>query len=599
VANTARDGLASAYLFDEEVPFLLGIPRGRCPFGQWTNGRPNPEVTSSGELLAGARVAHTPGVGTANNVARVGTASSYLTSPDADWFDRVHLKPRAGIAFGNIVAQTEQSYELYSAWRESTATLVSIANNATPGIELPGLTSPRAFPRETSAVDASSTSNNGGTGLGTVVQLKVRALVDGLPQFDTTIDFTFDTGQEISLPVSGQRIVLVPLEYEVDLVEVLSFRTDVHDALSGKNKRLALRDNPRQLFEADYVLEGDDRQRMEMLLLDWLDNVFAVPMWHEALRLTAATSVGATQYLVTGADEVDIRVGGLALVITDAATFDVLNVTAVTPTQVTASSAAAFGYPVGTMLLPLRTAIVAKVVEGSRPPKNAQLWRITYEVTDNETGALTGTTTPGFWSTYNGRVLLSDPNFVSGSMSEEVRRRVHRIDNLTGRVTQASNWDRSKRGSHKGFVLNGRAAIMQARRLLLALAGRQKAFYVPTFAEDLTVRATLSSGTNTMDINRIGYVRHAQDREPKKRFRITFTDDTTLERTISSSIEVDALTERLTLNTTWPATRLASEVSRVEFYELVLFDADEFRIRYPRSGLARLEVPLVTAFDDN
>ena len=68
---------------------------------------------------------------------------------------------------------------------------------------------------------------------------------------------------------------------------------------------------------------------------------------------------------------------------------------------------------------------------------------------------------------------------------------------------------------------------------------------------------------------------------------------------MQSSAGVDSTTERLTLDTTWPATRTVDEVERVQFYELSRFDADNIRIQYPRIGLAKCQMPVMQVFDDN
>lgn len=184
-------------------------------------------------------------------------------------------------------------------------------------------------------------------------------------------------------------------------------------------------------------------------------------------------------------------------------------------------------------------------------------------------------------------------------MRGEFNRRVYRIDNVTGRVYQTSIWDRGKHSQEKGFVLRNRADIYTFRKLLTALRGRQKAFWIPTFIEDLTVVANISIGAATLDVQHLEYTRFAAGRLPMSLFRITFTDGTSLVREIQSSTAISSAVERLTLDTTWPANRTIAEVSRVEFYELVRLDADEITIRYPRIGLARCVVPLVRVFDDN
>lgn len=578
-------------------------------FQQWESG----PVTGSPKLLdvynftqsaGGARTDSNPGTpGVDTLTARAGvstTAQDVAGGYNQDWFERVHAMPKLKIEFGNIITQVEASYLLHNAFRTTAVTLAAVTNNTLPGTQLPNLTPPLVLQPFETALDPTTTANSGGTGLGTLVQLKIQALPDGLPIFDSNVQFDFSPpATDVEILVSGERIVLLPFEYEAPVKETLAWLTDIIEALDGREQRIALRKQPKQILEVTYLLDGNTRQRMMSALLDWMDNVFGLPLWHERLFLTSATSAGATNFPVRNADQGDFRVGGLAAIISNDYTYDVINIAAVTATQITSVSPAVNGYAAGVRIVPLRTAILRRSVTGARTHVTLEELRLTFEVTDNDTGAVTGSTTPGFWSTYNSRVLFDDSNFIEGSMREEFTRKVYRIDNETGVVSQTSTWDRAKRVQEKGFVLRNRADIYTFRKLLTSLRGKQKAFWIPTFIEDMTVVAQLTLGAATMDIEAQDYVRFVRDRLPMKVFRITFTDGTSLVRSVSSSATISSTVERLTLDTTWPATRAASEVSRVQFYELVRLDTDEVTINYPRIGLARCRVPLMRVFDDN
>lgn len=603
MAGTSHPGVTDATLgWDLAGDFIGANPNGcRIPWNQWTAGDGGqPDWHDPFQFLAagGARTAAGGGAVKPAATEHAGEDEATRTSFGLDWFERVHVLPRVKIDFGNIITLEQDEYELYNAFRNASVQLNSLVNNVAPGIEFPNLSVPSSVGPQCSFLDPTSTGNGAGTGLGTLVKLKVNALSDGLPIFDSDVVFTFDSGDVVSLLLAGSRIVLMPMEYEAPVKEVLAWLTDIIEAVDGSEQRIALRKNPRQVFEVVYKLDGNDRQRMQMLLMDWTDNVFGFPLWHEKLKLTAAVSAGATTYQVANADEVDLRVGGLAVVFTDSNTFDVINISALTSTQITAADPSVNAYPAGTTIMPLRTARIVGAVAAVRSPVTLEEFRIRFEVTDNDTGALTGSTAA--YSTYNSRVLFDDCNVIAGgAMPGEYKRRIYRIDNSTGKVEASSSWDRNKRSTQKGFVLRNRAEILAFRKMLLSIRGRQKAFYMPTFIEDLEVKATLVTGANTMDIERIEYERFAQSRFPKTVFRITFTDGTSLVREVQSAASVDSTTERLTLDTTWPANRTVDEIVRVQFYELLRFDADSVPIEYPRIGLATARMPCVQVFDDN
>ena len=591
---------------------LEGVTQGiGVPFVQWelgNGGAPGLEDVGAFRISAGGAATASESAGTASVPEAIAGQIAYsdVAGFGQDWFERIHILPRTKVDFGNIITLVEEPYQIHSAFRSTNVTLSSITNNASPGTQFPNLTVPTTvYPLET-LVDTTSTTNDSGAfsnldWLGVLVKLKMQATQDGLPIFDTDIVFEFSApANDVELLVKGQRLVLLPQVYESPATETLAWLTDIIESINGTEQRIALRKQPRQLFEVTYLLDGNDRQRMQALLFDWMDNVFGFPLWHERVFLTSSASVGATSYTVSGADLVDFRVGGLAVVFTNSYTYDVIEIASLSASTIGATSASLNAYPVGTMLVPLRTVLIRNAVGGKKYLNNLEEFSIQFEVTDNDTGALTGSTTPGFWSTYNSRVLFDDPNIASSSGTQhQYSRRVYRIDNQTGRVTQNSVSDRGKRGFEKGFVLRSRADLLAFRRLLISLRGRQKAFYLPTFSEDLTVVANLSSGGSTMQVNALEYVRLVKNRMPMSILKVTFTDGTSLVRSVVSSSTISASVEQLTLNTTWPSTKTPAEVSRVQFYELVRFDSDEIRIVHERIGSARATVPVLRVFDDN
>jgi hypothetical protein len=600
-----NNGIPTIFVQWTQNPPIVGVHQGgRSPnisdwFQIYTATRAGGTVTPDQQGTPAAR----------NNVAWPASGQQDEATFNAqDWFEQIHILPKTKIEFGNIVTLIDEDYEIYNAFRATSSTENAITNNAAPGVETPNNSPPEILGALTSLLDPSTTGQDL-LGLGTLVKLTVNALANGLPNFDTSIVFEFTPpANDVVLLVSGSRIVLVPFGsteegfggYEKGAKETLAFLTEVIPALDGNEQRIALRKNPRQTFAVEFALEGEDRQALHAMLFGWQTQTFGFPVWHERVFLTSPTAIGATQYPVAGADEVDFRVGGLAAAITDRGTFDVIQITAATDTLITGDSPSLNAYPIGTPIVPVRIAIIPQRVDTSRLLNTLETFRIVFEVTDNDTGAPTGDVAPGFWSTYNGRVLFDDCNVLdSAAMKTTLTRRIYRADNQTGVIEQATIWDRNKRASEKGFLARNREEIYALRKLFIGLRGRQKAFYIPTFIEEITPNAQLSIGLDTMDIANIGYVRFVQDRLPMSLFRITFTDGTSLIREVLSSAEVSSTTERLTLDTTWPATRQVSEVERIEWYELARFDSDKMVLTYPRIGQAVTRMPVVRLFDDN
>ena len=511
-----------------------------------------------------------------------------------DWFDTVHFLPRSTFAFGLILSQKTATYEVFNSWREDI-TFTALTNNIGSSVTLPDLpTPPFTMGAFTSFLDPTSTHTSGASKNKVLLELVVSK--DGPPTFDNTLVWSFSTGDEAVARLTGSRISLIPLIYESEFEETLDFISNTIAADDGTEQVLSLVGYPVQGFRVTYLLDAEDRQRMQMLLMGGMPRLLAFPVWHEDILTTATASAGATSVSVSATTDVDYRVGGFAVLWSSATSYDVVQLTSVSTNSLGFTTTPLTGsYGSGTRVAPLRLGYIVNDVPSSRFLVNLDQYTMQFRVTDNETGMFAGSTTG--WSTYSTKVLLDDPNIVDGGMEVLATTRVQVIDNNSGVVEYIPLWNKSRRNSTKGFSIRSRAEMMKVKRLLLALRGPQVSFRLPTFAEDVTVVANLASLTFTMDIRHIGYTQYAQSREPRKVLRVTFTDGTSLVRVVQSSVEVSTTVERLTLDLQWPSTKTPAEVRRVEFYEPVRFDTDVFTFRYQRTGWASLRAPVKTLMD--
>ena len=100
-----------------------------------------------------------------------------------------------------------------------------------------------------------------------------------------------------------------------------------------------------------------------------------------------------------------------------------------------------------------------------------------------------------------------------------------------------------------------------------------------------------------MTVENDGYVAYVAQKQPKATFRISFTDGTSVIRTVVSSSVVSASEELLTLNTTWPSNRTVSEIVMVEWLELVRLDVDDCVFKHAVIGRATTTIPAVVVRD--
>lgn len=526
------------------------------------------------------------------------------------WFEKLHVYPNnrtenpllrqvSKIEYGNILGQLDKQYVIYNAFRSDIADLGAIVNGITPGIETPGVSVSDTINPQTSLYNPSSIFNDAVTDFNNrvIVTFNLRALLEGLPNFDGDVQFVFDIGS-VTLSASGSRISIIVEEYGMPFSETESYLTDIIPSKDGSEQRIALRLHPREEYKTLFQLDGIDRQRLHAQIFGFHAQNFGLPMWQDVVRTTATAAVSATQYQISGGDDVDFRVGGLAVIITNANVFDVIPIIAVTDTLITSSSASQFEHLAGSRILPVRSVRIKGGVR-TKMHKFGDLedFPIVFENTDN-VGAPTGSSTAWNSSTYLGKILLDECNTVGLTMSTTLDRQITVVDGLTGKVTQNSGWDRDKHITMKGFRAENRIAIRNLKNLFRYLKGRQTTFYLPTFTNDLTAAETLGNAQNFLDIERINYARFVDDRDSRNTFRVTFTDGSSLIRVIQSSADHPSETdqERLTLNDTWPSEKLVSEVSRIEWVEHVRLDTDQIRYNYDRIGLVKVRVPVRVVF---
>ena len=586
---------ASSLVLLEPTGWPAGIHAGvGAPGGVWTT------VPIDLDLIGGPRTnvdrpALVRGAGTARGVV---TDSPDDVTPMGNgvWWERMHLVPLDPIEFGNIITQEEEAFEIYNAHRSLDVTLSSISNSITPGIELPDTLVGNVCESQSSLLRNTSTGNTSGSGLGTLVQMRIQALTDGLPVFDGDIVFAFGIGS-VTLTASGSRVVLVPFEFEEPMELELQFLTDRNESESGKQQRIALRGGPREVFQIVYRLDESQRQFMHAILFDNLDKQVAIPAWQNRLELLADVSAGATSYQVSGALSEDFRVGGLAAVIQDDYTFDVLNLTAVTDTLLTSTDPSLNGYSSGAYVVPIRLGYLNPPRTG-RYSTSIEDFALTFEGNAEIAGIVAASSAPGFWSTLNGKVFLNNCNVIRSRPGGAYRQNVTVIDNQTGKVTRVSTNDRAKRTSSRNFTLRGRQQVTEMKALLHYLNGGQRQFYVPSDIEDLTAVSNLATASADLDIRRIGYDRFVRSRGGMNRIRITLTNGTTIDRVIQSSAVLTSTTERLTVNTTWGADYDLSEIRRIEFVDLVNFVNDRFVFRYVSPGVVQLDATVVRDFNE-
>lgn len=544
---------------------LLGEPLARMSL-------PIPFVLAG--IAGGIRVNDDPTPGNPPEVFRGGEMPNYYGFV---WYNIIHILPRQFV-LGNVISTLQFTIEIYNAFLFDSKNLTQFINNAGQGtdiIDLPPL--PVMLAPQSSLF------------------LTLQITPQGVPNVNTTLDFETDEPYLLQIPISLSRIVAFPFEPEAPLSERLVFLTDIMESADGSEQRVSLRQAPREEFDLRFKLDdGPERSAFDLLLSDWQNQVFGVPIWIEPAELTADAAIAQTSLNVDSTELSRFREGGLAILFQDSNTFEIVEITTLGPTVINLQTGLEQSFERGTQVFPLKACVTTEPARDRRWARNLAEYSLTMKPldSDQDLADLTG------WPTYRGKILLDDPNAIRTTLDSRIERKLTVIDGLTGQFILDSTWDRARRGSNKRFIINDRTRLWSVRTLLYALRGRQVSFWLPTFSEDLTLAVPYTASGTALTIVNVGYSRYARERTPKRDIRILLHDGTVFLRRITASSEVDADTEQVTLDTPIAQDIDPDDVNRIEFIELVRIDTDTVEIQHRNNnGQAEVAFPVKVVFE--
>lgn len=510
----------------------------------------------------------------------LGGRENVEATPGRDWFETFHVIPRS-FDFPQLLTSQSVPIEVYNAHRDSAEEWTSFTNNAGAGTVLTGQPS----------LPTSVHQQNG-------VAMTLDVDTIGPAFVDTTLDFFFTGLGTAFVPITIQRLSLFAPEPENGYDETLEFLTDIHESDDGTEKRYRIRRYPRQRFDLSYILEeGPEASEVENILFDFHDQSLGVPVWREESRLTADVAVSATTITVDSTAYRDYRVNGFLVIYQDASTFEVLQIQSLTSTTITLVTPTTLAFLAAdyVRVMPIHASILPRQLSGERYIVGARQIELPFTVLDN----VADLEDASAFGTFNGCPYIDLPNSVFSATKEfDLRHEFFERDGGAGRPYRASGWDREKRGHPIGWHAEGLQEVWELRGLLHYLGGRWQPFYVPTWGEDLLVVADAVSGTNTLDVQNVGYGQFVQHRQAKNAIRVVFNDGTADQLYNVTGSSFARGVDVLVLDQNWPATYTPAQIERVEYVERVRFDSDDIRIRYSRGGLhAHVLAPVLTLFD--
>lgn len=503
----------------------------------------------------------------------------YLPTYAEDLYDRIHLSPVA-IELGNVVQSQVRTFRLWNA-HMTEKTLASIIGTNDDGLTIVPPTPPGAAPTEFPR--------------STEYEYQLFADDDGPTNINASYLFAFGA-EEPMLIVTGTRIISWPFDPQTGVKETLGFKTDIMEARDGHEQRVRVRRLPRQTFGVEYKISVP-RERTTMLnrLLGNSGNLFAVPVWIFARKLLAAVAPGATTISVdtTNADfrqSTDDKTE-LYMIWRAYNDFEIVQATVggVSATGIQLVSAIEGTHAAGSYVIPMQL-MLARDPVAWRSRGNGVMTATVQWLSAEQTDLAA---TDGELTLYDGSPVLADLNYIEKEIEEQLSRKYDLFDSETGVFEALHTRLIPEFNSSKGWECDTPAESWATRKLIYALRGRQRSFWLPTWRQDFVMVSTLGSSDTTIEVQDTGYSRFVRQQAPFDRVMIeTHSGTRYFRRITNSSLDAGGF-EILTIDSALGASLNVSDIKYFCYLVRCRLGSDDVDITHPRLGAMSLRPPVV------
>jgi hypothetical protein len=304
--------------------------------------------------------------------------------------------------------------------------------------------------------------------------------IDGPATIDTVIAFDWAEPTEDSMvPVVGSRIISFPYLFRADMTETLQWSTQVMVATDGTEKRVRVRNAPRQAFSIYAFIPRTEWRTADILLYGWRGNTWGVPVFHESRRLIAPTSIDSPIIQVSTAYG-EFRRGALAIIFLSPIEYEIIQILEFDGTSITAGQNITRVYPTSALVAPVTPSRMTndpvRRTTGSTVNLTAQ-----FESTSNFT---LDTSPPPV--TYEGYDVIPYEQLVENDATPDVyTRQLGVVDFIPSTVRTFNKWRNTKIVRTFELFFDNPQELWEFRLWLHRRAGRLVPFWAPTQEENM------------------------------------------------------------------------------------------------------------------
>jgi hypothetical protein len=403
--------------------------------------------------------------------------------------------------------------------------------------------------------------------------LEIAAL--GPPTIAASYTFVFADGESVEITISGSRITAWALtpDYTNPVQEKLAWKTDRMIAWTGKQQRRALRIAPRRTVNFQTPMTKLEKQYIENQLFAWSALTWALPIWWDGQYLPANVAPGDLIVVCDTVDR-DFVAGGLAILLLNASTYEVLQITSFTATQLNLTRVVLGTWPRGSKLYPVRAAKMLAATRIIRSHMSYADLAPSFQIVE-----------PCDWPAasglpmYRGAPVLEDSPDTDKTAEGSYDRETFTVDTETGAITVIDTAGVGFPANSHNWFLQGKDARADFRELLYLLKGTQGEIWVPSYEADLTLIQNINAGDTNIRCSNSGFGLFAGTLN-REDIRIELSSGVVYYRRITGSAVDTPTTELVSISSPLGANVAANAVRRISFMVLSTLSSDEITIEH-------------------
>jgi len=398
---------------------------------------------------------------------------------------------------------------------------------------------------------------------------------EGAVSIDGEFAWDFVLGDGV-LPVSGQRIVIIPFEAEDGVQETLAWRTNVLRVYASKQRR-GLRRAPRQSIRYRTYVPDTKRTRLEFLL-NKQAYAYGVPVWWERQRV-GSLSAGATS-IPLDETETDIRESGLLFVWESDAKYEAVEVQTINSGSVLLSRSLAGSYTTPEVM-PMRVGYL-RDNQTDRKKRDHNFTELEFLVSEYALITLPN------YTQHRGYDVLEDPCVMVSPVTLKLEQARVFKDSGIGEFRPFAKERTVRAADVQHWVEQTKARRWALRQWLYARQGRFKPFWQPTWQRDFILAATIGSNDLTIDVEAVGAVAPFDlmlETSSGTRFYIEVVQVTDLGGGL----------ERLGIASALLQTVTTVQVNRLSLLRLMTMGSDDLLLNHSKARRTVLSAPVESA----